>query len=176
MFGFRRRKRRKELKKAIYKQAQLNKYARKIDMHIARLNENLSRYVSMAKKGKETHDDGMIMAGVKYAGYIESSIVKVREMKLNLELSRINLDNQDAYKAFISSVQDFTKDVKKQKVSRFWIARILRRHRRANKNLLKEVDLVDSKIEKIDKKITEVFTDTKNVDFNEIENFFNKYK
>jgi hypothetical protein len=176
MFNTRRRRRNK-LKKSLIKEARLNNYSKQFDAHIKRLNESLNKYVVMAKNGKNLNNDYMMKSGVKYARYIENNITKMLVLKTNLEIAKINLDNQDAYSNFLNSVSEFTFEIKnKDRPSRWSIRRILNKYRRQSNNLAGQVKLIDKKLNRIDKSLEAIFAENKKVDDIDIKSFFDQYK
>jgi hypothetical protein len=172
-----RKDRRNRLKKSLIKEARLTNYSRQFDAHIKRLENSLGKYVGMAKKGKELNNEYMMKTGVKYARYVENNITKMLVLKTNLEVARINLDNQDAYTNFLNSVSEFTSEIKnKERPSNWFIRKVLRRYFKQTKNLAKEVKLIDRKLDRIDKNIEVMFTETGRLDEVDVKSFFEQYK
>jgi hypothetical protein len=173
---FGRTKRKNELKNSLLKENKLDNYSKQFDSQVQKLKQSLAKYINMAKEGREQNDQHMMLTGIKYATYIEKNIGQMRILKTNLEVARINLDNQEAYNKFVMSVSDYTSELKDNKMSRWSIRWIFRKYFKQTKNLAKQINLIDDRQEKIDGKMEEIFIDSGKFEDVNVEDFFSKHK
>ena len=172
MFGRSRRK--NKIIVEVLKEARLESYAKQFDKHMDKLKLSHQKYVKMAIEGKENNDEHMMMTGVKYAKYVENNIGKMRILKTNLDVAKINLDNQEAYQKFLVSVSDFTSELKDKKISGWFIGKVLKKYRKETNALSNQMDLVDRKLNKIDKSMEEIYSESGRFEKVDVDAFFAK--
>jgi hypothetical protein len=173
---FSRLRRRNKIKKDIYKRTQLNNQLRQFDNHIAKLNNLLDKYVSMAVEGKRLNNDSMINTGVKYSEYLKENIGKIISLKTSLEIAKLNIDNQEAYNSFLKSVSEFTDEAKRiKKPSKFSIWLIMNRFRKGSKNLSDQVVLIDRKIGDIERNMEKMLFANDKLEPEKVKSFFDSY-
>jgi hypothetical protein len=173
---FGRAKRKNELKTGLLREAKLDNYSKQFDGQMQKLKLSLQKYINMAKEGRDTNDQHMMLTGIKYANYIEKNMGQMRILKTNLEVARINIDNQEAYNKFVISVSDYTAELKDKKLSGCFVKRVFRKYFKQTKSLAKQINLIDNRLDKIDNKIEEIFIDSGKFENINIDDFFEKHK
>jgi hypothetical protein len=94
----------------------------------------------------------------------------------NLEVARINIDNQEAYNKFVISVSDYTAELKDKKLSGCFVKRVFKKYFKQTKSLAKQINLIDDRLEKIDNKMEEIFIDSGKFENINVDDFFQKHK
>jgi hypothetical protein len=74
------------------------------------------------------------------------------------------------------SVSEYTSELKDNKMSRWSIRWIFRKYFKQTKNLAKQINLIDDRLEKIDGKMEEIFIDSGKFEDINVEDFFAKHK
>jgi hypothetical protein len=74
------------------------------------------------------------------------------------------------------SVSEYTAELKDNKMSRCFIRKIFRKYFKQTKNLAKQINLIDDRLEKIDGKMEEIFIDSGKFEDINVEAFFAKHK
>ena len=168
----RRKKRRSALKAQLMEEAKRERYKLQLMAHVKRLEIMYEKHHKMALQGKQKDSKEEMDHGIRQGLLVQNHINKLKELIGYIEKMEADSGVKELYDEFVNQLKNYTDNFKENKRSKRKTKKALKKHRKEVVHVNDYFQLIDKRVEKINKTMGKGVTDTKPLSEKEVRNYF----
>ncbi len=168
----RRKKNRSLLKAKLLEEAKKERYKLQLMGHVKELEVKYDKYHKMALQSKVQNNKESMDHGIRQSLLVQNHIHKLKELIGYIEKIETDADVKELYDEFIDQLKDYTDNFKEKRSRKRKTKKALKKHRKEIVHVGDYFEMIDKRIEKINKTMSKSITETKPLSEKEVNHYF----